>query len=114
MTDVGVQDRLLSETGGGALLIVTVAPEPVAAMGAPLPEVALALSTWMALELEVVVLERVKLAVAIVPSDIAVVFNPLARHIYCPEVGELHEMLFPAPVAAAAAVTDTFVKSAGT
>ena len=67
----------------------------------------------MALEVDVVVLESVKLAVAIVPSDIAVVFKPLARHIYCPEVGELHVIFFAAPVAAAPAVTDTLVKSAG-
>ena len=47
VTDVGVQDRLLSVTEGGGLLIVTVAPEPVRAIGTGVlsPEVALVLST---------------------------------------------------------------------
>lgn len=113
ITDVGAQDRLLSETEAGALLIVIVAPAPVAETAAAAPEVALALSTLIVLEVDVVVLESVKLAVAIVPLDIAVVFKPLARQTYCPEAGELQETLFPAPVAAAPAVTDTLLKSAG-
>ena len=111
--DVGEQDRLLSETEAGGLLIVTVAPEPLAAMAAAAPEVALALSTLTVLEVEAVVLESVKLAFAIVPSGIAVVFKPLATHTYCPEAGALQETLLPGPVAADPAVTDTLLKSPG-
>ena len=113
VTDVGEQDRLLSETEGGWPLIAIVAPEPLAAMAAAAPEVALAFSTLIVLEVEAVVLESVKLAFAIVPLDIAVVFKPLARHAYCPEAGELQETLFPGPVAAGPAVTDILLKSPG-
>jgi len=45
VTDVGVQDKLLSEMDGGAPLIVTVAPDPVAAIAVAGAEVAIALST---------------------------------------------------------------------
>ena len=82
VTEVGVQDKLFSEGGGAALLIVIVAPEAVAAMAAPAPEVAIGAVTWMALELEVVALETLKLAVARVPSAIAFVLRPLARQTY--------------------------------
>ena len=109
---MGEQERLLSETEGGWPLMVTVAPEPEAAMAAPAPEAALALSRLITLDVAVVAPETVKVAVARVPSEIVVVFKPLARHIYCPEAAALQVRLFPAPVAAGPAVTDTSVKSA--
>ena len=112
VTEVGVQARLLSETEGGWPLMVTAAPEPEAAIAAPAPEAALALNSWMELDVAVVESETVKVAVARVPSEIAVVLKPLARHIYCPEAGALQVRLFPGPVAAGPAVTDTLVKSA--
>ena len=112
VTDVGVQDKSLSEVDGGAPSMVTVAPDPVAAIAAAEPEVAIALSTWMLLDVDVVVLESVRLAFARMPLEIAFVFKPLARQIYRPEEGELHETVFPALDAADPAVTDTLVKSA--
>jgi hypothetical protein len=57
------------------------------------------------------VLETVKLAVAIVPSEIDVVLIPLTRQMDRPAPGELHESVFPAPVADEPAVIDTLLKS---
>ena len=81
ITDVGAQDKSLSDMDGGAPLMVTVAPVPVAAIAAPGAEAAIALNTWMLLDVDDVVLESVKLALATMPLEIVFVFRPLARQI---------------------------------
>jgi hypothetical protein len=77
---VGLHARLFSATGGE--LIVTVAVDPAAATASPDAELALALATWTALEFAAVLLDKVRLAVAIVPSAITFEFIPVIRQTY--------------------------------
>lgn len=110
-----MQDRLLREDVlGNEPLIVTELPDPVTGTELPGPEAALALTIWTALDVELVVVDTVNVAVASTPSEMAVVFKPLAMQTYCPEEGELQETVFPAPEAAGPVVTDTLPTSAGT
>ena len=82
VTAVGLQDRAFSEADAVGALIVTVVPDPVAAKAVPEPETASGLTNPMALDFEDVVLERVKLAVARVPSAILLVLRPTMRQVY--------------------------------
>ena len=80
VTEVGLQERLFR--GAGGLAMVTVAPEPMAGTGCAVADVASAASTWMALEVDVVVLDTAKVAVPIVPSAMPLAFKPLAMQMY--------------------------------
>jgi len=111
VTEAGLHARLFSVTVGA--LIVTVAVDPAAASGSPAAELALALATWTALELAPVLLDKVRLAVAIVPSAITFEFIPVTRQTYCPDAGELQEIVFPALEVDGPGITETLLKSAG-
>ncbi len=111
--DVGAQENADSFGVTTGLFIVTVVPDAVIGRAAAAPEAAAALATPIALDVDDVVLETLKLAVAIAPVEIAVEFRPLTRHVYLPEPAELHCTVFPAPEADGPAATDTPVKSPG-
>jgi len=67
----------------------------------------------MVLEVDDVVLETVKLAVARVPSPIVPLFKPLTRQMYWPELGALQEMVLLAPETDGPATTEGLLKSVG-
>ena len=113
VTVVGLQESALSEGETDIGLIVTVVPDPVAAIAVPEPETATGLTSRMALDVEVVVFETVKVATARVPSAIALAFKPLTRQMYCPELGALQVIALPAPDADGPAATETPLKSDG-
>lgn len=111
--DVGTQENADSLGVTTGLFIVTVAPDAVIGKAAAAPDAATALATPMTLDVDDVVLETLKLAVAIAPVEMAVEFRPLTRHVYLPEAGELQDTVFPTPVADEPAATETPLKSPG-